>query len=123
MDDDDSWHDADTLGELNHIWNALEPREKEDEMTWSTMPTQSQTSSTQNRTNSNNLFSSQVVGDTGSKVGVLSPTESGGNVVEVNIAHEMVMDIETDFEDIELEPGQMTIGLVKVCSWMFSCSC
>ena len=46
LDEGDSWHDGDKLGP---IWSALnfEGTQRDDEMTWSTIPTQTHTSSTQ----------------------------------------------------------------------------
>ena len=46
LDEGDSWHDGD---KLNPIWSALnfDGAQRDDEMTWSTIPTQNHTSSTQ----------------------------------------------------------------------------
>ena len=46
LDEGDSWHDGD---KLNPIWSALnfDGVQRDDEMTWSTIPTQTHTSSTQ----------------------------------------------------------------------------
>lgn len=46
LDEGDSWHDGDKLGP---IWSALnfDGTQRDDEMTWSTIPTQTHTSSTQ----------------------------------------------------------------------------
>ena len=46
LDEGDSWHDG---GKLNPIWNNLdfEAGQRDDETTWSTIPTQNHTSSTQ----------------------------------------------------------------------------
>ena len=46
LDEGDSWHDGD---KLNPIWSALnfDGTQRDDEMTWSTIPTQNHTSSTQ----------------------------------------------------------------------------
>lgn len=46
LDEGDSWHDGE---KLNPIWNALnfDEAQRDDEMTWSTIPTQNHTSSTQ----------------------------------------------------------------------------
>ena len=46
LDEGDSWHDGD---KLNPIWSALnfDGAQRDDEMTWSTIPTQGHTSSTQ----------------------------------------------------------------------------
>jgi hypothetical protein len=61
LDEGDSWHDGD---KLNPIWSTLnfDGAQRDDEMTWSTIPTQNHTSSTQGF-NTNQTESSTGTGD------------------------------------------------------------
>jgi hypothetical protein len=116
MEDDDSWHDGDKVGELNHIWTALAcaPTEKEDEMTWSTIPTQTHTSSTESQNNNKELHGSPVPATADiaktAYMDVIIDDERKDNITDD-------MEIDADLEDVELEPGQMTVSLVEVRLW------
>jgi hypothetical protein len=116
LDEDDSWPMVDEkLAAANPSWTPF-GFTKEDSMTWSTLPTESQrdTRSTQNRTNQ----SADLRADSSAKnVSGLSGMEVDGP--NVDTLEDDDLDLrESELEDLALEAGKSSVSLVKVCSFL-----
>lgn len=105
LDEDDSWPMVDEkLAAANPAWTPF-GFTKEDSMTWSTLPTESQRDTRSTHTGASHdgeLKESSV-----HNPAVSEPEDNG-------LGDERMDDGELDLEDLELEAGKSTVSLVKV---------
>lgn len=107
LDEDDSWPMVDEkLAAANPAWTPF-GFAKEDSMTWSTLPTESQrgdTRSTQNATNNAGEMKESLVKNV-----------PGAFDIDTDVPDDAELDLgESELDELNLEAGKSTVSLVKV---------
>ncbi|TFY81947.1 hypothetical protein EWM64_g2063 [Hericium alpestre] len=111
LDDDDSWRLDDKFGATNQMWTPIGLASKEDSMTWSTLPSQSQRGDTaplalnklseqQGRASGNGSLSDMEVDE---------PEDHPAT--EADLGEADMDEYETDLDDV-LDAGKSTVSLV-----------
>lgn len=123
-DDDDSWPLEEKLAASEQGWTPFNFNTKEDSMTWSTLPTESQGLTRTRSDLTDNSAKNAVQQDEGPVIPSTFAMDIDGDVAQVQDNESNVSETEADHESVMytsdlgdvLKAGQLTVTLIEACT-------